>query len=63
MTTRSQKGKAVEELLSGEFESSYVKNSNNIGTEQHLETSSKSPKLQNENLDDLKTSLRKETIS
>ena len=43
--TRSQKIKAVEELVSGEFEPSYVEDTSNTGTEQAPSPSSKSLRL------------------
>ena len=60
MTTRSQKRKAVAEIVSGEFEASVAENN-------HLENliagPSKSFRVQHENLDEIKTSLRKEIMS
>ena len=60
MTTRSQKRKAVAELASGSFE--FPINENNQ-VENPIAGSSKSPKIQSEKLDEIKTSLRKETMS
>ena len=57
MTTRSQKRKAVAELVSGEFEASVTENS---PPENLLASSSKSPRKQPENLNEMKTSLRKD---
>ena len=60
MTTRSQKRKPVAELASGEFEASTTEN---IQTESYVAGPSKSPKVQPEKLDEIKTSLRKEIMS
>ena len=60
MTTRSQKRKAVAELASGDFETSVAENS---PSEHLIASSSKSPRIQSENLDQKKTSLRKEIMS
>ena len=60
MTTRSQKRKAAAELASGDFETSVAENS---PSENLIASSSKSPKIQSENLDEMKTSLRKEIMS
>ena len=60
MTTRSQKKKAVAELVSGDFEVSITEN--NL-PENFVASSSKSPRIQPENLDEIKTSLRKEIMS
>ena len=63
MSTRSQKRKIVEELVSGEFESS-IRNSNNIEVEQVPGPSrQKSPKVRPENLDEIKSSLKNELMS
>ena len=48
MTTRSQKGKTVAELASGEFE---VVAAENTQTESYVAGPSKSPKIQSEILD------------
>ena len=60
MTTRSQRRKAVAELVSGDFETSVVENN---PRENLVASSSKSPRIQPENLDEIKTSLRKEIMS
>ena len=60
MTTRSQKRKAVPELVSGVFEASVVENSL---TEILNASSSNSRRIQPENLNEIKTSLRKEIMS
>ena len=60
MTTRSQKRKAVAELASGDFETSIAENS---PSENLVASSSKSPRIQSENLDEIKTSLRKVIMS
>ena len=60
MTTRSQKRKAVAELVSGDFETSVTEKS---PPKNLLARSSKSPRMQPENLDEIKTSLRKEIMS
>ena len=57
MTTRSQKKKAVAELAPGEFEASTPEH--NL-VETLVAGPSKSPKLQPEKLDEIKTSLGKE---
>ena len=60
MSTRSQKRKAVEELVSGEFDTNIV-NSNNLEIEQAPGPSrQKSPKIRPENIDEVKTSLKSE---
>ena len=60
MTTRSQKRKAVAELVSGEFETSIAENSL---PENLVAGPSKTLRVEPENLDDTKTSLRKEIMS
>ena len=60
MTTRSQKRKAVAELASGDFEASVTENS---PPENLIASSTKSPRIQPENLNEIKTSLRKEIMS
>ena len=60
MTTRSQKRKAVAELVSGDFEASLAENNS---TENLIASSSKNPRLELENLEELKTTLRKEIMS
>ena len=59
MTTRSQRRKAVAELVSGDFETSVTENSL---PENFVVSSSKSSRMQPENLDELKTSSRKEIM-
>ena len=59
MTTRSQKRKAVEELVSAETETPIAGSSQNVnpvGT-------SKSPNVHTENLEEMKSALRKEIMS
>ena len=60
MTTRTQKRKAVAELAPGEFEASVAENSL---PENLAAGPSKSPKIQTEKLDEIKTSLRKKIMS
>ena len=60
MTTRSQKRKAVEELVSGEIETPLPDNNQNLNP---VEGTSKSPRVVTENLEEIKSSLRKEIIS
>ena len=60
MTTRSQKRKAVAEIVSGGFETSVTEDS---PPENLVASSSKSPRIQPENLDEIQTSLRKEIMS
>ena len=60
MTTRSQKRKAVAELVSGDFEASLNEN-NSI--ENPIPSSSKNPRLELENLEEMKTTLRKEIMT
>ena len=60
MTTRSQKRKAVAELVSGDFEASLAENKS---TENLTASSSKNPRLELENLEEMKTTLRKEIMS
>ena len=60
MTNRSQKRKAVAELVSGEFESSVAENNS---SENLVRGPSKTLRVEPENLDEIKTSLRKETMS
>ena len=60
MTTRSQKRKAVAELVSGDFEASLAEN---ISTENIIASSSKNPRLELKNLKEIKTTLRKEIMS
>ena len=60
MTTRSQKRKAVAELISGGFETSVTENN---PPENLVASSSKSPIMQSVNLDEIKTSLGKEIMS
>ena len=60
MTTRSQKRKAVAELVSGDFETSVTEN---FPPETLVASSSKIPRIEPENLAEIKTSLRKEIMS
>ena len=60
MTTGSQKRKSVAELVSGEFEAS---TSENNVVKNLVAGSSKSPRIQPEKLDEIKTSLKKEIMS
>ena len=60
MTTRSQKRKAVAELLSGEFEASVAENSS---SENLIAGPSKTHRVEPENLDEIKISLRKIIMS
>ena len=60
MTTRSQKRKAVAELVSGDFEASLTENN---PTENLIPSSSKNPRLELENLEEIKTTLRKEIMT
>ena len=60
MTTRSQKRKAVAELVSGDFEDSLAENN---PPESLMAGPSKSARLEPENLEEIKTSLRKEIMS
>ena len=60
MTTRSQKRNAVEILVSAEIETPPTGNSQNINP---VAGTSKSPKVHNENLEEMKSTLRKEIMS
>ena len=60
MTTRSQKRKAIAELASGDFETSLAENNS---TENLIPSSSKNPRLELENLEEIKTTLRKEIMT
>ena len=60
MTTRSQKRKAVAELVSGDFEVSVAENS---PSENLVASSSKVPRVEPESLVEIKTSLRKKITS
>ena len=60
MTTRSQKRKAVAELVSGDFEISVTEN---FPPETLVASSSKISRIESENLAEIKTSLRKEIMS
>ena len=60
MTTRSQKRKAVTELVSGEFETSLTEN--NLA-ENIVASCSKATRTEPEYLNELKASLRKEIVS
>ena len=60
MTTRSQMRKSVAELVSGDFEASLAENNS---TENLIASSSKNPILEPENLEKIRTTLRKEIMS
>ena len=60
MTTRSQKRKAVAELVSGDFETSITEN---FPSQNLVAISSKVPRIEPEGLAEIKTSLRKEIMS
>ena len=60
MKNSSQKRKTVEELISGDLETSIV---GTIRTENLVAGPSKCPRLQPKNIDEMKTSLRKEIMS
>ena len=60
MTTRSQKRKAVAELVSGDFETSVTEN---FPSGTLVASSSKVPRIEPEDLAEIKTSLRKEIMS
>ena len=59
MTTISQKRKTVAELVSGDFEASIAENN---PPENLVSGLSKTPRVEPENLEETKTSLRKEVI-
>ena len=60
MTTRSQKRKAVEELVSAEIETPLAGNSQNTNP---VAGTTKSPKVPTEILEEMKSALRKEKMS
>ena len=60
MTTRSHKRKAVAEIVSAEFEASVAENNS---SENLVAWPSKTLRVEPENLDEIKTSLRKEIMS
>ena len=60
MTTRSQKRKAVEELVSVDQE---TPSSGNIQSENPVVETSKSPNVRTENLEEIKSTLWKEILS
>ena len=60
MTTRSQKRKAAEELISTEIETSLPENTSSVNP---VAGTSKSPKISADNLEEIKLSLRKEIMS
>ena len=60
MATRSQNWKAVAELISGEFETPVTEDSQ---LENLISGPSKSPRVQPENVEEIKTSLKKEIMS
>ena len=57
MTTRSQKRKATTEVASGQLEASFVETNQ---VENCVASTSKSPRIQTENLDEIKTCLKRE---
>ena len=60
MTTRSQKRKAVAELASGDFETAVVENNS---YENLIDGPSKNPRIEPENLEEIKTSSRREIMT
>ena len=60
LTTKSQKSKAVAELVFGEFDASVAENNS---SENLVAGPSKTFRVEPENLDEIKTSLRKEIMS
>ena len=60
MTTRSQKRKVVAELDSGDFEASIAENNS---SENLVAGPSKTPNVEPENIEEIKTSLRKDIMS
>ena len=60
MTTRSQKRKAIEELVSTEMETPIPETNQNLNP---VAGTSKSPRVITENLEEIKSSLRKEIMS
>ena len=60
MTTRSQKRNAVAELVSGDFEASIAENNT---TENLVAGPSKNPRIEPENREQIKTSLRREIMT
>ena len=60
MTTRSQTKRAVAELFSGNFETSIAEN---IPSQDLITSSSKTLRTETENLDEIKTSLRKKILA
>ena len=60
MTTRSQKRKAVEQLVSAEIETPIPETSLNLNP---VAGTSKSPRVLTENLEEIKSALRKEIMS
>ena len=60
MTTRSHKRKAVAELVSGDFDAIVVENAQ---PENLIAAPSKTLRVEPENVDEIKTSLRKEIMS
>ena len=60
MTTRSQKRKAVEELVSTEIETPIPESSQNLNP---VAGTNKSPRVLTKNLEEIKSSLRKEIMS
>ena len=60
MTTRSQKRKAIEELVSTEIETPIPEANQNLNP---VEGTSKSPRILTENLEEIRSSLRREIMS
>ena len=60
MTIRSQKRRAVTELVSGDFETSVTEN---IPSEDLIARRSKILRIEPENLDEMKSSLEEEVLS
>ena len=60
MTTRSQKRKALAELASGDFETPVVENNSK---ENLIAGPNKNPRIEPENLEEIKTSLRREIMT
>ena len=60
MTTKSQKRKAVADLASGDFETFIAENNT---TENLVAGPSKNPRIEPENLEEIKTSLRREIMT
>ena len=63
MSTRCQKRKSVQELMSGEVESSSTRNSENFNLDQVSGPSGNSQKIRNKNLDAINSSVRTKTMT